>query len=605
MKKIFLFLTITILLALLFSFAAAAATNDAPPPSDQNGDGRITIADALIALRSMINDNRVPNVLQVLPMLSSIASGKIAPDIQKTIKVVCVGDSITQGTGAKDPANNSYPARLQKLLGAAYEVINCGKASAYVMSPDIPYNQKAKTSGSELYYPNTAAYQTAIGANPDIVIIMLGTNDCRSVTDEESAKQWIRDYKALIADFATLDSKPEIYLSTMIPAVNIELAYQNTAWNIPKLIRAVGEELNLPVLETGEALHDYYMACLPNGDKIHPKDDTYAGLANWFYNSVFDGELNLPEIPQAENKVVFVSDSGSAENDGSTPNKAVNRLQYAFGMLRESGGTVVVCGNVTLGETKLPPANQPITVTSVYGGADYAETAGAKLLIGGGLSINSDVTFTNLTIQATANSQSIYCGFNSVAFGEGLNCTFDDSVTVPLTINAGHVPIVAATDQAKVSCHTDCILTIDSGIWAIVRGGNRRANRAYAVGSIEQGAKLSIIINGGEFKHVGTSPNTGTGMNDLLGEVYMGINGGTFAGDVYLVGNIGTNTTSYTPQYSGKASLKITGGTFSGKLQAYQATTKKCTGGTKLILTAQTADLAEKALGFETVEYIG
>lgn len=603
MKKGFQFLIITILLALLFSVSTAAATNNALPPTDQNGDGRITIADALTALRSMINSNKIPNRSEVLSMLSSIADGKIASDIQRPIKVVCVGDSITQGTGAKDPANNSYPARLQKLLGTAYRVVNCGKASAYVMSPDIPYNQKAKTSGSELYYPNTAAYQAAINENPDIVIIMLGTNDCRNVTDDESAAQWVRDYKALIADFAALDSKPEIYLSTMIPAVNIELAYQNTAWNIPRLIRAVGEELNLPILETGEALHDYYMACLPNGDKIHPKDDTYAGLANWFYNSVFDGEMNLPKIPQAENKVVFVSDSGSAANDGSAPDKAVNRLQYAFGMLHESGGTVVVCGDVTLGETKLPPAKQPITVTGVYDGIDYAKTADAKLLIGGGLSINSDVIFTNLTIQATANSQSIYCGFNSVTFGKGLNCTFDASVTVPLTINAGHVPIVAATDQAQVSCRSDCVLTIDSGIWAIVRGGNRRANRTYAVGSIEQDAKLSIIINGGEFKHVGTSPNIGTGMNDLSGEVYMEINGGTFAGDLYLVGSVGTNTTGYTPAYSGKASLKITGGTFSGKLQAYQAATQKLAGGTKLILTTQTADLAEKALSFETVEY--
>ena len=130
MKKGFQFLIITILLALLFSVSTAAATNNALPPTDQNGDGRITIADALTALRSMINSNKIPNRSEVLSMLSSIADGKIASDIQRPIKVVCVGDSITQGTGAKDPANNSYPARLQKLLGTAYRVVNCGKASA-------------------------------------------------------------------------------------------------------------------------------------------------------------------------------------------------------------------------------------------------------------------------------------------------------------------------------------------------------------------------------------------------------------------------------------------------------------------------------------------
>lgn len=521
-----------------------------------------------------------------------------------TIRVVCVGDSITQGTGAKDPASNSYPSRLQKLLGNGFEVINCGKASAYVMSPDNSFNQKAKTHGIELYYPNTAAYQTAIQANPDVVIIMLGTNDCRNITDSASTAQWISDYKALIADFAALDSNPKIYLSTMIPAVNIELAYQNTAWNIPGLIRSVGAEFQLPVLETGKILHDYYVACLPNGDKIHPNDDTYEGLAVWFYREVFGGIAELPEIPQAENNVVFVSDSGSVQNDGSSPDSAVNRLAYALGMLQETGGTVVICGNVTLGETKLPPAQEHITITSLYDGVDYAKTADAKLSIGGGLSINSDITFTQLTIQATANSQSFYCGYNNVTFGDGINCTFSNSVTVPLTINAGYVPIVAATDKAQVSCHSDCTLTINSGTWAILRGGNRRANRAYAVGSIDPNVKLSVIINGGAFTYTGSSINTGTGMNDLEGELYIEINGGTFTGDFCLIANIGTNATDYTPLYSGKATLKITGGTLNGKLSAYQTSdTKKLAGGTTLILIEQTANFANKALGFDQIQY--
>lgn len=78
---------------------------------------------------------------------------------------------------------------------------------------------------------------------------------------------------------------------------------------------------------------------------------------------------------------------------------------------------------------------------------------------------------------------------------------------------------------------------------------------------------LRNMINGGEFKHVGTSPNTGTGMNNLSDEVYMEINGGTFAGDLYLIGNVGTNTTGYTPAYSGKAALKITGAHFQVSLK--------------------------------------
>jgi hypothetical protein len=42
------------------------------------------------------------------------------------IKVACIGDSITEGAGLSNPALESYPARLQRLLGAGYIVRNYG-----------------------------------------------------------------------------------------------------------------------------------------------------------------------------------------------------------------------------------------------------------------------------------------------------------------------------------------------------------------------------------------------------------------------------------------------------------------------------------------------
>ena len=43
---------------------------------------------------------------------------------QQRIKVACVGNSITYGTGLSDRATQSYPVKLQKLLGERYEVEN-------------------------------------------------------------------------------------------------------------------------------------------------------------------------------------------------------------------------------------------------------------------------------------------------------------------------------------------------------------------------------------------------------------------------------------------------------------------------------------------------
>ena len=53
---------------------------------------------------------------------------------QQRIKVACVGNSITYGTGLSDRATQSYPVKLQKLLGERYEVENFGKPGATLLN---------------------------------------------------------------------------------------------------------------------------------------------------------------------------------------------------------------------------------------------------------------------------------------------------------------------------------------------------------------------------------------------------------------------------------------------------------------------------------------
>ena len=54
------------------------------------------------------------------------------------IKVACVGDSITQGSGAQK--GKSYPAQLQGLLGEGYLVGNFGVSGRTLLKKgDFPY----------------------------------------------------------------------------------------------------------------------------------------------------------------------------------------------------------------------------------------------------------------------------------------------------------------------------------------------------------------------------------------------------------------------------------------------------------------------------------
>ena len=59
---------------------------------------------------------------------------------QQRIKVACVGNSITYGTGLADRATQSYPVQLQKLLGEHYEVENFGKPFA----PEVPNTERER-----------------------------------------------------------------------------------------------------------------------------------------------------------------------------------------------------------------------------------------------------------------------------------------------------------------------------------------------------------------------------------------------------------------------------------------------------------------------------
>ena len=72
-------------------------------------------------------------------VLSMLLTGSLSVEaarkktVQK-IKVACVGNSITYGTGIQDREHFSYPVQLQKMLGDKYLVGNFGKPGATLLN---------------------------------------------------------------------------------------------------------------------------------------------------------------------------------------------------------------------------------------------------------------------------------------------------------------------------------------------------------------------------------------------------------------------------------------------------------------------------------------
>ncbi len=121
----------------------------------------------------------------------------LTPTGSPVIRIACVGDSITYGTGA--PGSQSYPADLGALLGPGYQVQNDGYfGSTLLKLGDLPYWNGQQFIDAQNFQPN-------------IVVICLGTNDTKS-GNWQYESDFIPDYEAMIQTFQNLGSHPTVYL---------------------------------------------------------------------------------------------------------------------------------------------------------------------------------------------------------------------------------------------------------------------------------------------------------------------------------------------------------------------------------------------------------
>lgn len=263
--------------------------------------------------------------------------------------------------------------------------------------------------------------------------------------------------------------------------------------------------------------------------------------------------LTLSAAALAEQQTVYVMD-GSA-GDGSSPEQAVGTLAEAFAALPE-GGRVVVCGRVDAGGEVLPATSGLVIVTAVDDSRDH-RGEGCGLYISGILELNGETTFEHLQIIAAEKNSLIICNGHRVVLGEGLACTKKGSTNY-IGVNGGSNLVKTSPAEAGTGS-TD--LTIMSGTWAQIRGGNRRQVGGSATHRIIQG-DTKLTITGGEF----TDLVFGGGQNSQDGDILLNISGGTFRKGVYGVCRLGTN--EFNGIHNGNVAINVTGGSFEANIGA-------------------------------------
>ena len=180
----------------------------------------------------------------------------------KITRVACVGDSLTYGHAWH---NESYPVYLQEKLGNKYIVDNFGVNGAQITG--------FGGSGSQYKYADINAYTNSVKFCPDILLIMLGTNDATKWDDAKYLYE--REFKKLIKSYQEIFPVSEIVLMTSPATMN------NNNFGIPNdkikefvnpLQKKLASDLKLPLIDIREAFETKqggYESLIRPNDGVH------------------------------------------------------------------------------------------------------------------------------------------------------------------------------------------------------------------------------------------------------------------------------------------------------------------------------------------------
>ncbi|MBC8218511.1 MAG: SGNH/GDSL hydrolase family protein [Planctomycetes bacterium] len=244
---------------------------------------------------------RITAVLAIL-CLSAVGCARLdsgrpvcAECYRQTIRVACVGDSITYGSGIKVRSGDSYPAQLATMLGDKWQVRNFGVGGATMLkSGDKPYWQQQ-------------AFTDALAYNPHVVIIKLGTNDTKP-QNWEFKGDFVADYADMIDQFADLPAEPRIWICNPVPAYPERWGISDSRIKdeVIPLAAKVARKRDIPVIDLYDALRGK-PELFP--DLIHPNAEGAYHIAREVYAALtglqFTGEYAEP----APAKVLIIGDS--------------------------------------------------------------------------------------------------------------------------------------------------------------------------------------------------------------------------------------------------------------------------------------------------------
>ncbi|MBP5340267.1 MAG: alpha/beta hydrolase fold domain-containing protein [Prevotella sp.] len=201
---------------------------------------------------------------------------------QDALRVACIGNSITHGSGIDMQEQRGYPAQLQKLLGNGYHVRNFGVGGRTMLQKgDHPYMIEQ-------------AWRDAQAFRPDIVVIKLGTNDSKDYNWNAHKQDFEADMQAMIDTLKPLTpvlnkkgrptkkmqraEKPQIFLCSPIKAFRDKWGITDSVIvnEVIPAIQRVAAKNNLQFIDLHPVVTD---RADMTSDMIHPNEKGAAKMA--------------------------------------------------------------------------------------------------------------------------------------------------------------------------------------------------------------------------------------------------------------------------------------------------------------------------------------
>ena len=319
-------------------------------------------------------------------------------------KIAFIGNSITIGSGLSNPVEQCYPSQFAVFLGDSFEIGNFAVSGRTMLrNGDFPI-------WNEPQFPQALAFK------PDILFIMLGTNDSKPQNWDDFGDEFDDDYIAMIDTFRLADNLKEIWAILPPPAFAVQ-------WGISD---EVIKNEQIPIIEQLIVDHglkrvDFYTPLVGRGDlfpdDIHPNAAGAEVLARILYETYTGKAIEQArDVNLAEGKLAGVDQDVGTTVSGLTDGDPL--FSWFFDQLPATA--VLDLGDVYSTDAALlqiAPSSEAGLQFSIEGSLDSEQWSFLSDQIArdgtGELSVSctwtaQDVRYVRLTVTGANNPQSVY-----------------------------------------------------------------------------------------------------------------------------------------------------------------------------------------------------